>query len=116
MGLRIQNPLLTLRASNALKRTQTSIARSLERLSTGQRVNSPRDDAHAYTLGVGLTAQIRGLSQSLLGVNTAVGMIETADAAVSTQLSIVQRMRELALEASSETLSASDRSNLNQEV
>lgn len=62
-------------------------------------MNSPRDDAAAYSLGVGLTSQIRGLAAANLGINTAQGVVETASAAVTSQLDIVQRIREIAVEA-----------------
>ncbi|MDB5037651.1 MAG: flagellin protein FlaA [Bacteriovoracaceae bacterium] len=115
MSFKINSYISSLHVASALQKTQKAIARSLERLSTAQAVNSPRDDAHAYSLGVGLTSQIRGLAQVNTGVNTALGMVDTASSAVSNQIDIVQRMKEIALQSSNGTLANTDRANLNLE-
>lgn len=90
--------------------------RALERLSSGKRVNSPRDDAAAYVSSVRLDSQIRGLTQANRQVSEAQSMIQIADSALSTQLEIVQRMREIALEAASETVTDSIRTGLQTEL
>ncbi len=115
MGLRINN-LFALKANNQLLRTQKAIARSLERLSSGQRVTGAQDDIVALSRNSGLTAQIRGLAAANLGINSALGMIATAESAVSAQMDIVHRMKEIALRASNGTATVEDRANLNQEL
>src|SRR5436190_147191 len=104
MGLRINTNLSSLKAQNQLQKTQKAIARSLERLSSGLRVNSPRDDAGAYVMGVRLTSQIRGFAQGIQNINQGLGIVSTAEAGVSSQLDIVLRMREIALQASNTSL------------
>lgn len=99
-----------------LQVTTTAIARSLERLSTGKRVNSARDDSYAYRLGVTLQSQIRGVTQANLNANTAMGIVETADGALETQLDILQQLRQLAVEASSTTLTSVEREGIGEEV
>jgi len=107
---------LSVGLNNDLLKTTSAIARSLERLSSGLRVNAPRDDAYAYRLGQTLQAQIRGITQANINANTALGLVETADGALETQLDLLQELRQLAVEASSTTLTASERSNINTEV
>jgi flagellin-like hook-associated protein FlgL len=99
-----------------LQVTTTAIARSLERLSTGKRVNSSKDDSYAYRLGVTLQSQIRGVTQANLNANTAMGIVETADGALETQLDILQQLRQLAVEASSTTLTSVEREGIGEEV
>lgn len=114
--MRIGNNIFSLKISNELQRSSKSIARALERLSTGKRVNSPKDDVASFALGVRLDSQIRGLYQANRNINSAYGVLQTADAAISTQTDIVQRMRELAVQAASQTLSANERQNLSTEL
>lgn len=110
------NTSIGLGISNEMNSTTRLIQRSLERLSTGKRVNSPKDDAAGYSMAVNLTSQIRGLQQANLNINQAVGMLQTADAAISVQTEIVQRMRELAVQSGNGALSESDRSKINSEM
>lgn len=115
MGLRISTLSSIVRLSE-LQKTQKAIARSLERLASGLRVQSPRDDARAYSLGVGLSSQIRGLTQVTTGINSALGMVDTASGALQTQIDIVMRMKELALQASNGLMNSSERNLLNSEL
>ncbi len=103
-------------ARNHLNRTVTAIERSLSRLSTGQRVSSARDDVAAYSLGVRLDAQVRGLKQASININQSQSLLMTAESAIQSQLELVQRMRELALQASNGTLNESERELLNNEL
>jgi len=103
-------------AQNQLQRTMSAIARSLQRLSTGLRVNSPQDDVAAFSESVTLDSQIRGLNQATRNTNDALSMLMTTQSAVSTQLEIVQKMREIAVQASNGTLTANDRAGLNTEL
>src|SRR4051794_18084191 len=84
-----------------LAKTSTAISRALNRLSTGLRVSSPSDDAPAFALGTRLDSQIRGLRMGIQNANEAKGMLETASSALSSQMDLIQRMRELAVQASS---------------
>lgn len=106
----------TLGISRELNKTQSLIARSLERLSTGKRINSARDDVAGFAQVQGLDSQIRGLSQVSLGLNQSLGYLQTASSAIQTQTEIIQQMRELSVQASNGLLSDSDRANLNTEL
>jgi len=99
-----------------LSQTSSAISRSLQRLSTGRRVNGPGDDPAAYSVGVTFEGQIRGLTQANLNINQTQGLIQTADSAFESQLDILQRMREIAVQASSSTLTLTERENLNTEL
>lgn len=102
--------------SRQMAESQKAISRSLERLASGRRVNTPRDDLAAFSSLTGIESSLRGLAQANLGVNQARGMLQTADAAISVQSSIVQRMRELALQGASGALTSTDRDNINAEL
>lgn len=104
------NSLFTM---NQLNRTTSAINRSLQRLSTGLRVNSPQDDPAAFSEGVNLDSAVRGYTQAILNINQAIALANTASSAISSQTEIVQKMRELAVQAANGTLSVQDRNNLN---
>lgn len=114
--MKISNNIASLIASRDLSQTSRAISRSLERLSTGKRVNSPADDSVAFSLATKLNGQIRGLTQANLNINQAKGIIQTADSAISTQVEIVQKMRELALQGASSTLTSTDRDSINTQL
>jgi flagellin len=98
-----------------LEQTNRQIARALERLSSGQRINSARDDAAGLSIGTGLTSQINGNRQATRGLMDAQSYLFATDAALQSQIEIVQRLRELAVQASNGNLSATDRDNLSVE-
>jgi len=102
--------------SNQLNQTSRLISRSLQRLSTGKRINSAGDDSAGYSMGVNLTSRIRGLQQANLNINQSVGLLQTADSAISVQTDIVQKMRELSVSAGNGTLSTSDRAKINSQL
>jgi flagellin-like hook-associated protein FlgL len=79
-------------------------------------VNSPQDDSYAYALSTSLQAQARGLTQANINTNLTMGLLETASSAIDSQLDILQRLREIAVEASSSSLNSQDRQNLQTEV
>lgn len=104
-------------AQRQLSTTTKAIARSLARLSSGSRANSAFDgDVVALAQSNKLEAQTRGLRQANQNINQAIGMINTAESAIDVQINIVNRMREIAIEASNGILSTSDRNNLNNEL
>lgn len=115
MSLRISTNISALRSQRSLQTTQKAIARSLERLSSGQRISRAADDPAGLAAYNGLTAQVRGTRQILRQVNDAVGLLDRADSAMSIQMDLLQRMRELALQASNGTLSSRERSYLHEE-
>lgn len=102
--------------SHEIGRTQRAISRALERLSTGKRVNSPRDGVVDYVSALRLDSQIRGISQITSGLNRALGLTSVADSAISSQIDLVQRMREIAIEGASGPLDTTTRKSLNSEL
>lgn len=99
-------------AQAQLARTGKAIARALERLSSGKRINSARDDAAGLAIANRLDASVRGLTQGIANTNQAMGYLQTADGTLDTLTDIVQRMRELAVQSSNEILNSTQRSNL----
>ena len=102
-------------AQNALVRNERSMNQAMERLSTGQRINSASDDAAGLAIGSRMTSQIRGLETGIRNANDAISMVSTADGALIEVTNMLQRMRELALQASNGTTTSADRSYLSSE-
>jgi flagellin len=102
-------------AQNALVRNERQMNTAMERLSTGQRINSAADDAAGLAISSRMTSQIRGLDVGIRNANDAISMISTADGALIEITNMLQRMRELALQAANGTTTSADRDYLNQE-
>ena len=102
-------------AQNALVRNERQMNTAMERLSTGQRINGAKDDAAGLAISSRMTSQIRGLEVGIRNANDAISMISTADGALIEVTNMLQRMRELALQASNGTTTSSDRAYLNSE-
>lgn len=102
-------------AQNALVRNERSMNTAMERLSTGQRINSAADDAAGLAIASRMTSQIRGLDVGIRNANDAISMISTADGALVEVTNMLQRMRELALQASNGTTTSADRNYLSSE-
>ena len=102
-------------AQNALVRNERSMNTAMERLSTGQRINSASDDAAGLAIASRMTSQVRGLDVGIRNANDAISMISTADGALVEVSNMLQRMRELALQASNGTTTSADRDYLNSE-
>jgi flagellin len=112
----INTNIASLNAQRNLNVSQSSLATSLQRLSSGLRINSAKDDAAGLAISERMTAQIRGLDQAGRNANDGVSLSQTAEAALSTSSDILLRIRELAIQAGGGTNSASDRAALNTEV
>src|ERR1019366_943515 len=108
MGLRIQTNILSLNAQRNLQTTQKVLARALEHLSSGKRVNRAGDDPAALSISTGLESQVRGLTMASRNINDAMGFLNTAEGAMATQTDIVQRMKELAIQSANGTLGQND--------
>ena len=91
------------------------MTQSMQRLSTGLRINSAADDAAGLAIGSRMTSQARGLDQAVQNANDAIGMIQTADGAVASVTAMLQRMRELSVQAANDTNTSKDRSSLDLE-
>ena len=106
----------SLNAQRNLNAAQSSLATSLERLSTGLRINSAKDDAAGLAIAERFTTQIRGLNQAIRNANDGISFAQTAEGALGTVGDALQRIRELAVQAANDTNSASDRTALDNEV
>lgn len=106
------NATATLTA-NSLARNERAMGQSMERLSTGLRINSAADDAAGLAISSKLTSQVRGLDQAQRNANDAISMIQTADGAAIEIDNMLQRMREVSVQAANDTNTTSDISNLN---
>ena len=102
-------------ASNALTRNERSMSSTMERLSTGLRINSAKDDAAGLAISSKMTSQIRGLNQAVRNANDAVSMLQVAEGAMSGITDMLQRMRELAIQAISDSNTSADRVALDAE-
>jgi len=111
----INTNVSSLLAKNALVANERSMSTAMERLSTGVRINSAQDDAAGLAIAAKMTSQIKGLDQAVRNANDAVSLIQTAEGALIETSNMLQRMRELAVQASSDTNTLTDRSALNQE-
>ena len=101
--------------ANSMRENQRTMENTMERLATGKRINSASDDAAGLAIETRMDSQIRGLSQAARNANDGISMLQTADGAASEMSNMLQRMRELSVQASTGTLGADDRANLNQE-
>ena len=102
-------------AQSALMRNQRSLDTAVEQLSTGSKINSAADDAAGLAISTRMTSQIMGLNTAVSNANDAINMVNTAEGALVEMENMLQRMRELALQASNGTTDVNDRSYLNSE-
>ncbi len=105
-----------LRATNASNAASSALSTSIERLSTGKRINSAKDDAAGLAIASSLTSQIRGQNQAIRNANDGIALAQAADGSLGEATNILQRIRELAVQSASGTYQNSDRSNLQTEV
>jgi flagellin len=111
----INHNLASLNTLNALNRNQTSMSASLQKLSSGLRINSAADDAAGLAISEKMRGQISGLGKASSNAEDAISLLQTAEGALDETTSILQRMRELAVQASTDTLTASDKSDIQAE-
>ncbi|HHB76726.1 MAG TPA: flagellin [Desulfobulbus sp.] len=116
MALTINTNVSSLNAQRNLGRTQGELSTSMERLSSGLRINSAKDDAAGLAISDRMTSQIRGLNQAARNANDGISLAQTAEGAMQESTNILQRMRELSVQAANATNSAADRSALQAEV
>ena len=112
----INTNIMSLNSQRNLNRSQESLQTSLQRLSSGLRINSAKDDAAGLAISERFTAQIRGLNQAVRNANDGISLAQTAEGALSEAGNILQRIRELAVQSANATNSASDRQALQAEV
>ena len=112
----INTNVSALRAQNGSRVADANLQSAMQRLSSGKRINSAKDDAAGLAIASSMTSQIRGMSQAVRNSNDGMSMAQTADGALDEVSNMLQRIRELAVQASSGTYQDSDRDNLQTEV
>ena len=115
MASTINTNMSSLTAQRALSSTQGSLSTSMQRLSTGLRINSAKDDSAGLAIATRMTSQVRGMAVASRNANDAISMAQTAEGALGKIGESLQRMRELAVQSSNSTNSTNDRANLDQE-
>jgi len=115
MSMTINTNIQSLNAQRNLATSQSSLATSMQRLSSGLRINSARDDAAGLAIATRMDAQVRGMNVATRNANDGISMAQTADGALSQVSDSLQRMRELAVQARNATNSDSDKDSLNKE-
>ena len=116
MALTINTNIASLNTQNNLSKSQGALGKSMQRLSSGLRINSAKDDAAGLAISSRMTSQIRGLNQASRNANDGISLAQTAEGALQESENIFQRMRELAVQSANDTNSASDRQALNAEA
>jgi flagellin len=114
--LQINQNIIAFNALRALKQTSTEIDRSVERLSTGMRINRAADDAAGLTISERLRSQVRGLARASQNASEGISFIQTAEGALNETNNILQRIRELAVQSANGILTSSDRLEIQKEV
>ena len=115
MPMAINTNVNSLNAQRNLSASQGSLATSMERLSSGLRINSAKDDAAGLAIADRMNAQIKGINVSVRNANDGISLAQTAEGALSTVTDVLQRMRELAVQAQNGSNGTSDRANLDTE-
>ncbi len=116
MSLRINTNVEAFNAHRNLSATGTQLSKTMEKLSSGLRINRAADDAAGLAISEGMRAQIRGTAQAQRNALDGVSMVQTAEGALNEMHGILQRIRELAIQWSNGTLSTSDQSKITDEV
>ncbi len=115
MASTINTNLISLNAQRNLNTSQSSLSTTMQRLSSGLRVNSAKDDAAGLAIAERMNAQVRGMNVAMRNANDGISMAQTAEGALSKIGENLQRMRELAVQAANDTNGGNDRSSLDKE-
>ena len=112
----INTNVSSLRSQNAGRLADKGLATAMERLSSGKRINSAKDDAAGLAIASSMTASIRGMTVAIRNANDGISLSQTAEGALGEAQNMLQRIRELAVQAANGTYQNSDRANLQTEV
>jgi flagellin len=112
----INTNVKSLVAQNALAVNSRNLSKTMEQLSTGKRINGASDDAAGLAISNKMTSQIKGLNQAVRNANDGISMIQTAEGATNEVTNMLQRVRELAVQAANDTYDAQDRTAMQDEV
>jgi flagellin len=115
MPMTINTNMISLNAQRNLNTSQSSLATSMQRLSSGLRVNSAGDDAAGLAIATRMNAQIKGINVAIRNANDGISLAQTAEGALSTVTDALQRMRELAVQSMNGSNGSGDRANLDTE-
>lgn len=112
----VNTNIMSLNSQRQLNKTQSAINTSMERLSSGLRINSAKDDAAGLAISTGMQSQIRGLNQAVRNSNDGISMAQTAEGSMDEMGNILQRMRELSVQAANDTNSSDNRIAIQEEI
>jgi flagellin len=112
----INTNISSLRAQNANRMAQDAMSTAMERLSSGKRINSAKDDAAGSSIASSMTSSIQGMTVAIRNANDGISLAQTADGSLGEVSNMLQRVRELAVQAANGTYQSSDRANLQTEV
>src|SRR5688572_18072715 len=112
MPMTINTNLVSLNAQRNLSNSQSSLATSMQRLSSGLRVNSAKDDAAGQAIAERMNTQVRGMNVAIRNANDAISLSQTAEGALGKVGDMLQRMRELAVQSANATNGSADRDQL----
>jgi flagellin len=112
----INTNISALKAANASNQAAKQLGTAMERLSSGKRINSAKDDAAGLAIATTMTSQVRGMNQAIRNANDGIALAQTADGALNEVTNMLQRVRELAVQSKSGTYQQTDRNNLQAEV
>lgn len=116
MSLTVNTNIPSLNAQRSLNQTTRSLNRAMERLSSGLRINHSADDAAGLAIANGLATQVKGMTQAIRNAGDGMSLIGTVDGAVGQQIDILQRIRELTVQAANDINSSSNRTTIQQEI
>lgn len=116
MAMVINTNVASLNAQRNITKSQGSLSQSMERLSSGLRINSAKDDAAGSAIVSRLTSQVKGLDQAVRNANDGISLVQTAEGALSESSNILQRMRELSVQSANGTYTSGNRTTLNAET
>lgn len=111
----INTNVSALRAGNSTRAANASLSQAMERLSTGKRINAAKDDAAGLSVATRMTSEIRGLNAASRNASDGISLVQTAEGGLSQITSMLQRMKELAVQAGNGTLGTTDKTNLKAE-
>ena len=112
----INTNIMSLNAQRQLNKSQITQNEAMERLSSGLRINSAKDDAAGLAISTGMQSQIKGINQAVRNANDGISMSQTAEGSMDEMTNILQRMRELSVQSANDTNSASNRESIQKEV
>ncbi|MBB1364739.1 flagellin, partial [Shewanella sp. SR44-4] len=116
MAISVNTNVTSMKSQNSLNSANSKLSTSMERLSTGMRINSAKDDAAGLQISNRMSSQINGIGVAMRNANDGISMAQTAEGAMSESTNILQRMRDLSLQSANGSNSADDRTSMQKEI